>query len=82
MNRLLSILQDENGQLSTMRVGLLIIVLCFATEWQYAIWSGAVTQPAEGLTGYVPDVKTLVAIFGAFGFKTLQKPFERKAGTV
>ncbi len=70
MNKWLSILADDNGQLSTTRVVLLLVVICIATEWQYAIWT-AVT--------WTPSTWELAVLGGATGLKIIQKPFEKKA---
>ncbi len=65
----LSILNDENGQCSTTRVALLLVMVCIVTEWQYAIWSGTV---------WTPDTWKMTLLGGLLGTKLIQKPFEKK----
>ena len=69
---IMSIFQDENGQLSMTRMVLLLIVLCIVTEWQRAIWSGA--------HSWTPDMWKLSLLGGMSGMKLIQKPFEKKIG--
>jgi len=68
MNKLLSVIQDENGQISTMRCVGIIFAISFIVEWQRAVWTGI---------DYNPDWGTLTATLATFGFKVIQKPFER-----
>ncbi len=68
MNRLLTIIEDDNGNLSMMRVMGIIFAISFVVEWQRSVWLGS---------PYVPDWGTLVATLGMFGFKVIQKPFEK-----
>lgn len=67
MNKLLSIIQDENGQLSMIRVMGVVFCLSFIVEWQKYVWMG----------GEPPDINTLIATMATFGFKIIQKPFEK-----
>ncbi len=68
MGKLLSLLEDENGTISMMRVMGVIFALSFIVEWQRAIWLGQV---------YTPDWNTVIMTLGTFGFKVVQKPFEK-----
>ena len=69
MDKLLSILEDENGRLSTTRVVFLLVAMCIVTEWQYAIWSGI---------QWTPDAWRLSILGGTSLVKLIQKPFEKK----
>lgn len=69
MNRLLSIIEDDNGNLSMMRCMGIIFAVSFVVEWQRAVWMGL---------SYVPDWGTLTATLGMFGFKVIQKPMEKQ----
>ncbi len=69
MNKLLSLIQDENGQLSMMRMMALLFVLSYIVEQQKYVWLG----------GAAPDLQSLILALGSIGFKIIQKPFEKKA---
>ena len=67
MNRVLSIFEDENGTLSFIRMIGAVFALSFIVQWQKAIWIG----------GDMPGVEELVTMLATFGFKIIQKPFEK-----
>lgn len=69
MDKLLSILEDENGRLSTTRMVFLLVASCIVTEWQHAIWSGI---------PWAPDAWRLSILGGTSVVKLIQKPFENK----
>lgn len=69
MNKLLSIIEDDNGSLSMMRVMGIVFALSFIVEWQRSVWMGV---------PYTPDWGTLTATLSMFGFKVIQKPMEKK----
>ncbi len=68
MNKFLGMLQEENGQLSTVRMLAWLFVINYLVKDQCAFWTG----------GESPGINTLVAALGAIGFKVLSKPFEKK----
>lgn len=68
MSKFLTLIQDENGQLSMMRMMALLFVLSYIVEQQKYIWLG----------GAQPELQSLIMALGAIGFKVLQKPFEKK----
>ncbi len=68
MSKILSLFQDENGQLSMIRMLTLFFVLNYIVKDQGAFWTGSVG----------PDLQTLTMALGAIGFKLIQKPFEKK----
>ncbi len=67
MSKLLSLLQDENGQLSMIRMMAILFVLNYIVQDQSAYWVG----------GERPDMQALFMALGTIGFKIIQKPFEK-----
>jgi hypothetical protein len=67
---IMSIFQDENGQLSMTRMVLLLVTLCIVTEWQVAIWL------SDG--AWTPDAWRMSILGGTGVMKLIQKPFEKK----
>jgi len=67
-NKWLNIIQDEQGNVSMIRIMGVIFAISFVVQWQRSVWLGV-----DG-----PGIEELIATLGAFGFKVLQKPFEKK----
>lgn len=68
MKKLLSLIEDENGQISIVRAMALIFVISYVIEQQKHVWMG----------GAAPDFQSLLVTLGSIGFKVIQKPFEKK----
>ena len=65
--RLLEILSETNGRLSSTRVFMLMVALTAIIDWQKAIWTIGVWNPN-------PEV--LLFILGVLGLKVYQKRVE------
>lgn len=70
MNQLLNIIQDENGQTSSMRVGKLIILAVWVFQCVMHI-----LNPSEAPE---PSIAMTATVLGAFGIGTLHKNVEKK----
>jgi len=65
--KILSFLQDENGQLSMMRMLAFMMVISYIAQDIGASFFGMDK----------PDLQSLIATLTAIGFKLVQKPFEK-----
>lgn len=69
MNKLLNIIQDENGQTSSTRVGKMIMILVWAFNVIMHVLDPEVAEPSMILTG---------AVLTAMGISTVHKAVEGK----
>ena len=72
-NALTSLLSENDGSLSTMRVAMMLIVLGYVVNSVIVTWkTGAMAAP---------DWATVTTLLGTFAAKAVQKPFESKVET-
>ncbi len=71
MERLLQIIQDDKGHLSSVRIIMFLMGISGVVDWQHAVWTSGV---------WTPTTTTVTIILGSIGFKTLSKKFENNGG--
>lgn len=65
--KLLELIQDAEGNLSSTRVVMFLMGISGVISWQHAVWT----------TGqWAPSITEVSIILGSMGIKTLQKKFE------
>ncbi len=69
MSTILGMIQDSDGQLSSTRVGKLIMICCWAFNVVMHILDPSIAEPSMILTS---------AVLGAMGISTAQKAVENK----
>ncbi len=68
--KIFEFLQEDHGGLSSMRLAMFIIVICFCTEWMH--WT--FTVPAKV---FEPSINTVGLVVASLGIKTVQKFAEK-----
>lgn len=69
MNKLLTFVKENNGQLSSIRLFSVVSVFCMATDWMHAVFT---------VGKWSPDVELIALVLGTITAKVVQKPFEEK----
>ena len=69
MKEFYKFLQEDNGNLSSIRLYSLVVVGCMAIDWLHAVFA---------VGRWSPDVATIGLVLGTITAKVAQKPFEQK----
>ena len=65
--KLLELIQDSEGNLSSTRVVMFLMGISGVISWQHAVWT---------IGAWTPSITEVSIILGSMGIKTLQKKFE------
>jgi hypothetical protein len=69
--KLLEFFQEDNGNLSSVRLFNFAIIASAIIDWQRAVWT---------MGKWSPDIQVVALVFGILGLKVWQKGGEEKPG--